>query len=272
MFLVVLPLVVFFSIAKHPPSTIIGFSNALVIGFLVSSICFILAVAISTRSHDSRETAVAFSLNSGYMNVTYLGFPAVYAVFGSAALGPATLYAMGVGVPNLLLGTALLTLLSNRRISGRSLALSVISFPAVFALIAALLFVAFSAPIPSLLYEPFDHFVAPVFFALMLLLAGFQITLVSPRKYWEELISVGVIRFLLSPAIAYALILALGLSFTTDMSPKPALLQSAMPPAIFNLILAHNFKQNTKLYGALVFYLTLVFLFGVLPVISLLLG
>jgi len=39
-----------------------------------------------------------------------------------------------------------------------------------------------------------------------------------------------------------------------------------MPPAIFNIILAYNFKLDLKLYGAMVFYSTFVSLFVALPI------
>ncbi len=266
--IIILPVVVFFSIARYSPADVLGFSNSFAIGFLVSGICFVVSVMISKRVGDSRERTVALALNSGYMNVTYLGFPVIYAVLGSSALGPAALYAMGVGIPHVILGTVLLTLLSKRKVEPRALTISVISFPAVFALIAALLFVVFSAPLPSSLYTSFDQYVAPVFFTLMLLLVGYQTTITSPKQYKDELLSVGAFRFVVSPVLAYVFIVALGLDITRDLTPKPALLQSSMPPAVFNLVLAHNFKRDTKLYGALMFYPTLFFLFVVLPLLS----
>jgi hypothetical protein len=265
---VILPSIVFVAIARCPPTDLVGFSNAFVLGFLVMGICFVSSVCISQRVGDDQQKTIALSLNSGFMNVAYLGFPAVYAVLGPGALGPAALYAMGVGIPHVLLGTVLLTLAAKRRISASSLAISVVSFPAVFALIAALLFVGFGAPIPPFIHEPFNAYIAPVFFTLMLLLVGYQVTLISPKKYRDELLSVGVFRFVISPILTYIFIVALRLDFARDLSPKPALLQSAMPPAVFNLILAHNFGLDTRIYGALVFYLTLASLVFVLPVMS----
>jgi len=265
---VILPSVVFISVAKYSLSDVVGFSNAFVLGFLVMGICFVTAVGISKRVKDNRETTIALALNAGFMNVTYLGFPATYAVLGAKSLGPAALYAMAVGITHIILGTVLMTLASKRKVSAKPLVMSVITFPAVFALLAALLFVVFSAPLPSFIYQPFDSYVAPAFFALMLLLVGYQINLVSPRRYRDELISVGAFRFIISPILTYIFIIALGLNISSDLSPKPALLLSAMPPAVFNLILAHNFKRDTRIYGAMVFYLTMVFLLLVLPVMS----
>lgn len=268
---VILPVVVFFSIARFSPADVLGFSSAFAIGFLVSGICFVGSVLISGRVGEDRERTVALALASGYMNVAYLGFPAVYSLLGPGALGPAALYAMGVGIPHVILGTVLFTLLSKKRVEARALILSVISFPAVFALLAALLFVALGAPIPVAFYTPFDELIAPLFFALMLLLVGYQTVLTDPREYRDELISVGAFRFVISPVLAYIFVVAFGLDFGRDLSPKPSVLQSAMPPAVFNLILAHNFKRDVRLYGALTFYPTLFFLFVVLPVLSLLL-
>jgi predicted permease len=165
----------------------------------------------------------------------------------------------------------LASLAGKKKITPRMVVMEVLAFPAVFALVAALLFVGFQAPIPEFIPGPFNTYVAPIFFSLMLLLVGYKIQLVDPRKYFGELTTVGTFRFVVSPIITYIIIVALGMSLTVEAeptSPPPSLLMAAMPPALFNVILASNFNLDTKFYGALVFYLTLVSLLLVLPIMS----
>ncbi len=262
---VMLPTVVFVSIARYNLRAIIGFSSAAVFGFIGLGVCFVLAVGISALMRYNRKTTIAVTLNSAFMNVTYLGLPLVYAMVGIGGLGPASLYAVAIGIPHLVLGIALASSSSKRRVSPRFVVANVLVFPATIALITAMLFVGFNAYLPDVVSETFDVYLAKPFFALMLLFVGYQMPLVNPRKYISKLVTVGAIRFLVCPFVIFALIMLTGLNVATDITPKPTLIQSLMPPAIFNIILAYNFKLDLKLYGAMVFYLTVVSLFVALP-------
>lgn len=268
---VILPLVVFVSV-WNARLQILEFMNAFLLAFIAMGVCFVTSVAISHAMREDRKTTIALVLNSSFMNVVYLGFPTVYILLGPDFLGPAALYAMGIGIPHIIFGTMLASHAGKRKITLRRVVMSVLTFPAAFALIAALLFVGFQAPIPELIPELFNVYLAPVFFAFMLLLIGYEIPLVDPRKYFRELITVGTFRFIVSPIVTYIAIVALGLSWTIakPTSPPPSFLMAAMPPALFNIILANNFNLDAKLYGALVFYPTLVSLLLILPITSML--
>jgi len=263
---VMLPTVVFVSIARYSLDQILGFGNAAVFAFIGLGVCFVLAVGLSTLMRHDRKTAIAVTLNSSFMNVTYLGLPMVYAMVGIGGLGPASLYAVSIGIPHLVLGVALASSASKRRVSSRFVLENVLIFPATIALITALLFVGFQAHLWDVVPNTFDVHLAKPFFALMLLFVGYQMPLVNPRKYLSKLATVGAIRFLVCPLVVFALIGMAGLSVATDISPKPALIQAMMPPAVFNFFLAYNFKLDLKLYGAMVFYLTLFSLFVALPI------
>lgn len=264
---VMLPTVVFVSLARWGSwSKISEFGYAAILAFSSLGVCFVLAVTLSTLMRHDRKTTVAVTLNSAFMNVTYLGLPLVYAMVGVSGLGPASLYAVAIGIPHLALGVALASAAVKRRVSAHFVLENVLVFPATIALIMALLFIGFEVQLPDVVQNTFDVYLAKPFFALMLLFVGYQMPIVNPRKYASKLMTVGVIRFLVCPLVVYALIAILGLSIAKGLSPKPALIQSIMPPAVFNIFLAYNFKLDLKLYGAMVFYLTLISLFVVLPI------
>ncbi len=269
---VILPSVVFVSIARYTGGELFGFINAFILAFLTLGFCFVSSVVLSLRAKDDRNKTIALALNSSFMNVTYLGFPAVYVMLvprmGPDAMASAALYGMGVGIPNIIFGTMLASTAAKKKITSRTVIMKILTFPAAFALVAALLFVGFNAPIPSVVHQTFNTYLTLPFFAIMLIVVGYQVPIVNPRKYFGELLTVGSFRFLISPLLTFVVIALLGLDIVTDKTPKPSLLQSAMPPAVFNMILATKYKLDTKLYGALVFYLTLFSLLVVLPVIS----
>ncbi len=260
-----LPTVVFVSIARYSMREISGFSYAIFFALVGLGVCFVLAAGFSTLMHQDRKTTIAVTLNSAFMNVTYLGLPLVYAMVGIGGLGPASLYAVAIGIPHLALGVALAASAGKRRVTPRFVLENVLVFPATIALITALLFVGFNAFLPTAIQGTFDVYLTKPFFALMLLFVGYQMPLVDPRKYTSKLATVGAIRFLVCPLLTFALISLAGLSVAMDISPKPSLIQSIMPPAVFNIFLAYNFKLDLKLYGAMVFYLSFISLFLVLP-------
>ena len=260
---------VFISISRYTGNEILGFGNALAMAFIGLGACFVSSVAISKFARDSRRTTIAVVLNSSFPNVTFLGFPIIYALFGANGLGPAALYAMGISVPHLIFGVMFASSAAKKRITKWRVLESVVTFPAAFALIAALLFVIYRAALPTVVRDIFDIYLAKPFFSLFLLIVGYQMPLVNPRKYFKDLTMVGLMRFIVSPLVTYAVIMALGLSLTGDVTPKPGLIMSIMPPAIFNFMLAYNYKLDLKQYGALIFYPTVIFLFVALPIMSL---
>ncbi|MDI6820323.1 MAG: AEC family transporter [Candidatus Hodarchaeaceae archaeon] len=268
----ILPIVVFVSIARYSLRDIYGFNNAIVLALIGLGSCFVLGVVVASLMRLDRRMSVAVVLNAAFMNVTYLGLPMVYALTGLEGLGPASLYALAIGVPHLIFGVALGGSATKKHVDFRSIIENVVTFPAAFALIVALLFVGFKAPLPVWMLNTFDVYLAKPFFALMLLLIGYQIPLVDPRRYASPLATIGTIRFLVCPLVTYLCVGLLELNIATDISPKPALIQATMPPAVFNMILAHNFKLDLKLYGAIVFYLTFVSIFLALPLMMYLAG
>jgi predicted permease len=268
---VMLPAVVFISIAWQSLTDIIGLAPVVALAFVGFGICFFLAIAASSMMHVDKKMAAAVAMNSAFMNVTYLGLPVVYAIFGtSGAMAAASIYAMIIGVFHLTLGVAFVTSSTGKKVSARSISYGVLTFPAAFVLIIALLFVGLRGVPPIAIRTPLDYIAKPSF-ALMLLLVGYQMPLVNPRKYASALTVTGAIRLLICPLITYICIILFGLSATAPFA-KTALIMAAMPPAVFNVYLAHNFKLDLKLYGTIVLYLTFISLFLALPLMMIILG
>lgn len=265
-----LPAVVFGSIAWQSPTKIMG--AAVPLAFIGLGVCFPLSMILAKTMGFDRRVGAAVTLNSSFMNVTYLGFPIVYALIGSRYMGAASLYAMAIGIAHLTFGMALAAAATGKKVSVRQIVLGVLTFPAAFVLIVALLFAFLGNP-PFDLRPAFDYIAIPAFF-LMLLLVGYQMPLVNPRKYAGALATTGLVRFVVCPLITAVGISALGLSLIDPaaMTAKPALIMAAMPPAVFNIIIASKYKLDLKLYGALVFYLTIISLFVALPLLMYVFG
>jgi predicted permease len=261
---IILPLTVLVSIARYSPSELLGGMAAMWMALLAVGVCFLFSAFLCFLAGLGRERTVGVVLNSAFMNVGHLGLPLVYALLGSEYLLPASFYAVAVAVVNLVVGVFMLSSLSGRK---GGLLEYLTGFPPLLALLFASLFVALGAPLPEEVGSFFDAHLAGPFFFLMLLFAGYCLEAVGPGKYREELLMIGAARFLVSPAVTILAMLAMDLSFSSDLSPKPSLLLSLMPPAVFNLILAHSYRREVGLYGAAVMCLTLFSLFLLLPLL-----
>ncbi len=264
---VVLPLTVLVSVARYSSSELLGGLSAMWMALLAVGGCFLFSTGLCLLAGLRRERTVGVVLNSAFMNVGHLGLPLVYALLGTEYLLPASFYAVAVAVPNLLVGVFLLSSLSGGR---RHLLDYFTGFPPLLALLFASVFVAVGAPLPEEVGAFFDTYLAGPFFFLMLLFAGYCLEVVGAGKYKEELVVIGAARFLLSPAITILAMMLLDLNFASDLSPRPSLLLSLMPPAAFNLILAHTYRSEEGLYGAAVMFLTLFSLFLLFPLLFLL--
>ncbi|KXB04223.1 hypothetical protein AKJ48_03255 [candidate division MSBL1 archaeon SCGC-AAA261O19] len=210
-------------------------------------------------------------MNASFMNYTFLGLAVVYVIGGALpsvtaveALGMASIYAVTMGVVHLTVGVALAASSSSeKKPSLRSITLSILTFPAAFALIVALLFVGFNVTWPMELQSWVDMFANPAVF-LMLLAAGYHMPVVDPRKYLPTISLVGFIRLLVCPLVTYGAIILAGVGQTVATT---ALILAAMPPGVFNIILAEKFDLDLELYSATIFYLTLISLFISVPLI-----
>lgn len=264
---VILPLTVLVSIARYSPSELLGGLSAIWMALLAVGVCFLFSTGLCFLAGLGRERTVAVVLNSAFMNVGHLGLPLVYALLGTEYLLPASFYAVAVAVPNLLVGVFMLSSLSGEK---RHPLDYLTGFPPLLALLCASAFVALGTPLPEEVGSFFDAHLAGPFFFLMLLFAGYCLEVVRPGRYREELLMIGSTRFLISPAVTILGMMLMDLNFTSDLSPKPSLLLSLMPPAAFNLILAHTYRSEAGLYGAAVMFLTLFSLFLLLPLLFLL--
>ncbi|MEM2907741.1 MAG: AEC family transporter [Candidatus Hadarchaeales archaeon] len=258
-----LPALIFSSITSQS-LRIHDHGSAILLAFLGLGFCFVISTVATSIRRLNREASVAITLNASFMNVTHLGLPAVYAIVGPRGLSPASFYAMVIGILHLIFGTALASAAARRRVSARSILESLLTFPPAFALIVALLFVGFKAYPPDEMMAVLDYIASPSL-VLMLLLVGYQMPLVDPRKHLQDLTAVGVIRLVICPLVTYAF---MGLLDPSETVRKSIMIQATMPPAIFNMILAHNFKLDVQHYGVLVFYLTLASMLAAVPIVG----
>ena len=260
---VAMPALVFGVVAvKH--ANVFDLGAAAILALIGLAVTAVLSSFITGDYKMNKERSTAIFLNSCFMNYTFVGLAVVYAVLPGVrdALGIASMYAVAMGIAHLTVGVALAASSGRKKVSPREVALSILTFPAAFALIVALIFVAFNVGFSVQHQSLVDMFTLPVLI-LMLLAAGYQMPMFDPRKYMDVIAIVGAIRLIICPVFTFFAILLLG--YTATPVANTSMILAIMPPGIFNLILAQKFGLDLKMYGAIIFYLTIASLFVALP-------
>jgi len=258
---------VFGAIAIERPAGILsmgGISSLAIICLGVTS----AAAAIWTHfAGMGREKGTEILLNSVFMNYTFVGLAVVQSVLGSVGLSYASIYAVTVGIIHLSIGMVLTRTSAGKKVKPIEILHDILTFPAAFALIVAMLFVFFNAGIPywSAARAGMDHF-ANIASFLMVLAAGYKMRVGHFKEHLSSIFSVGTIRLLIGPLVTFGTIKIFGIDPTWNIA-QVALLLSVMPPGIFNVILAERFDLDREAYGSTVFYLTVLSLFVAVPLL-----
>ncbi len=265
--ILILPALVFGSVAVERPAGILSFgviSALALIGLGATSVVSVVGTHIAGLN---REKTTEILINASFMNYTFLGLAVVQSIVGTDGLGHASIYAVTIGVIHLTIGIILTKSSTGREIKPAEILYEILSFPAAFALIVALLFVSFDAAIPywEVARAGMDRYANLASF-IMVLAAAYKMEIGHLRKYLSHIITIGFIRLLICPLVTLGAIEVFGVDWSSPI-PSIALLLSVMPPGIFNVILAERFDLDREAYGSIVFYLTLVSLFVAVPLL-----
>lgn len=249
---VILPLIAFMYVGGLTPREIGAKSGSVVLAAIASSTCFFVTIPFTLKL--PREEGAALLLNSSFGNVGHLGLPIVFLKFGPSAMPAAVLYSVTVAILNLFMGTLLLHLLLSTKL--RFIFVQTLTFPALVLLLVAVGMVYAGAPVPPSMVNFFSCWIFPVFGFLLLLQVGYYLRFPLAGRYALHLPLVGSMRFVLSPLTTLALAELLGLHTSPILGP--ALVLSATPPAVFNMILAQLLGLDSRPYSLTFFSLTLV--------------
>lgn len=263
--LLILPILVFGAVAVERPPGILSFGAIPAIAIIGLGVTSVVAVAVSRIANLSKEKSTEIFINASFMNYTFLGLAVVQSIVGTDGVARASVFAVTVGVIHLTIGIALTKSSAGKNVSASEILHDILSFPAVFALIVALLFVGFEAGTPywEMARAGMSKY-ANVASFIMVLVAGYKMRIPRLKKFLSPVLSVGFIRLLIGPLVTFAAIEILGISRNIS---QVLLLMSVMPPGTFNIILAERFDLDLEAYGSIIFYLTLVSLFVAVPLV-----
>ncbi len=203
-----------------------------------------------------RLTTSAFILAIVLINMVNYGYPVNEFAFGKPGLERAILMgAMGAVYANTL-GIFLAS--SGKASIGGSL-LNVIKVPVPYAVILGLIVNLWDITLPTVVLRV-TELMGRAAVPLMLIVLGIQISRTSWHGRWPIIAGASVLRLVGGTAIAIFIAWGVGLK---DVTYQVAIIESAMPTAVFAGILATEFNSDAELVSSIIFASTLLSLITV---------
>lgn len=187
-------------------------------------------------------------LTSIFPNVVFLGFPILLTLYGDITY--ASLYSLVMLVYNITVGG----LLGARR---HEVFYAVVKLPIIYGFIVGVL-VHYMFPLviePTVLYTKALSSIIATYGAALVLGYSLPVTLSNTREYYAPTLIQGFYRFVVSPIIHYVLAMLLSLP---EVAVKQLLVESIMPPALTNTILARVHGWNYEYTATSTLITTLV--------------
>jgi len=229
-------------------------------GFITLCAVYLFSIVIARMSGLKGPFRKTFLLGASYGNHVFLGVPVCYAFLGDQGTVAAPFFALGGYLFLYGVGTYIMT--------GRTTPAAVFKNPLILAMVAGILCVALSIPIPSLISHTFSLMNTATFPLSMMVVGGglkFRFFIDSSRM--AQTLSASGIKLILSPLLAWGICLALGL--TRDQLAV-CVLQSAMPTAVLVTIFSVKYDADPVFSNAIVSLTTLACM-GSIPVLFFLL-
>jgi predicted permease len=223
----------------------------------------LLALLFGRLMHFERPMLMAIIITSAFGNTGNYGLPVVSFAFGKDALAFASLYFVTNSV---MFNTAGVLLASLGHMDLKTAALGIFKVPAVYGVVLAASLNGLGIALPSPLAKTVD-LAAAGSIPLMIALLGLELS----RVTWSHSVRpIGLsvaLRLLAGPAIGLLLAIPFGLQ---GASRQGSVLETAMPAAVTNIVLATEYGLDSSLVTAMVFIGTILSPLTLTPLLVLL--
>lgn len=244
------PVFVFDTLVKHNIAfnqLVIPIIFMIVLTFSMIVIGYVAAKFI--KANDDEQNAIV--LSTSMINVGNFGLPLIYFAFGAKANEYAVLYFIAFNIP---LSTIAIYLSSGEK-SVTKVLLDVLKIPIFHAFVIALTVTNFSIPIPAVIMKS-TSLLGQGTIPLLIFILGLQLSNIKFKLSYVKIISISVlIRLVLSPIIAYFVLVTLGV---TGVERLIAIVQTSAPSALLPLMYAIRFSRSPDLLAAIIFVSTLL--------------
>ncbi len=233
-------------------------------------VCILVALTTSIIAYTwtklrklPKKTRWSIIIPSAMLNSGFLGYPISLGVFGSQGLVRAIFYDMGSILVFISFGIVLLFIFGGKY---QDIIKRTLSFPPLWGIILGITANFISFPI-GLLGENILNYLSGAAIPLIMISLGLSLEFRGIKEYFRSAAMVSFVRLILSPLIAFFIVLIIGL---TGLERDITILEAAMPSAMLSLVLALNYNLEFKLTASCVFFSTIMSLITLPIVIALL--
>jgi len=234
-----------------------------IIGFAVLCVSSVglLTWLVGQSLHLERSILAAVMISSMFMNAGNYGLPVTSFAFGETALAYASLfYVTNTALSN----TVGVVIASLGKASFKKAMLNLITLPTLYALILAIIFIRTGWVIP-LPIERTTKILGDASIPTLMVLMGVQFHSMQLKGKIKPLTLASAMRLVVSPIIALILSIGFGL---TGPARQAAILESAMPSAVLNTVLATQFDAEPHFVTAVVAVTTLLSIITLTPLLA----
>jgi predicted permease len=254
-FRVFMPMMLFLNVNMESVGEVFSKQNvqALIIG--VACILFTFIVASLAYRHIERDKERRAVLVQGTYrsNLLLFGIPINTMIYGEGNLGAVAVFVIVV-VPLYNIVSAVLLQSATSKVGLRSAFKSTYTNPLVIGAVSGILFNLSGASMPGLFYFPVEQ-LGRIGIPLAFIVLGGSLQFYRLKEEWKHLLSISVIRLILSPILAFTIARIMGLSG----APLTALVVlTAAPIAVAAYTMAKNENVAPDLAGDLVATTTLL--------------
>lgn len=233
-----------------------------IVALIISIFGMLIAVTYSKLRGYSKKLLWTLVIAVSLMNTAFIGYPVVLGVFGNDGFIRAVFFDVTIGVMFVFYGMLLVSQFGGDK---KSVIKSMLSFMPLWALIFGLIFNIFNIPLGYVLSNVLDY-LSDATICLIMLSLGLTIDFRSVRGYFVDTSFVIIMRLVLIPLIVYMVLS----HFMSGLTFNIAVMDSAMPVAMNSMILAINYDLDSDLLAIIIFISTILSLFTLPLVISLL--
>jgi predicted permease len=190
-------------------------------------------------------------LTSMFMNAGNFGLPIVLFAFGNTALSYATLYFVTISILNYSLGAIIASMGKESLLKSIG---NLLRVPMVYSLILALIVMATGWEVPAPLARPVK-LLGDASIPSMLVLLGLQLRSAKWDAHPAPITLASAVRLVAAPLITLAIVPLFGLN---GPARQAIILESAMPAAVSNILMATEFNADPPFVSAIVIISTLL--------------
>lgn len=237
-----------------------GMIKAPALGFLLEMVILALAYLASRALKLDRKTTGAVMIVSAFGNTGFLGYPVVKAAFpgNDEAILTAVLFDnFGMAMILSSIGIAVASAFAGTKFEWKNMLLFLKS-PLLPATIIALIFK--NVHVPALIMDTLQ-ILGRATVPLAMISIGLSLSTGSLKEYSLPILTATILKMGLLPLLMYFTLPYLGVQGTIY---KVAVLESAMPSAVFSGVVTSRYGCNGKYAAAAIFVMTLLSI-GVIP-------